>query len=111
MLIVNGTTISMINGDSETISITLLEDGLPITLNPSDVIVMTIKKFATNETVVLQKTFVAADDGSYEIELQPADTINMIGEYVYDIQLTYSDGAVNTLYEPSKFIVNRGVTT
>ena len=69
-----------------------------------DVIELSVKRNIADETPVLHKL---AKDGVFTFS--PADTINLIGMFVYDIQLTTSVGAVYTPIQ-STFLIKRGVT-
>ena len=73
-------------------------------LQEGDVLEFTVKKNTTARDSLIQKT-----GGIFA--LMPDDTSNLkYGSYVYDVQLTLSDGRVETIIEPSEFIVAPEVT-
>lgn len=109
---VSGNTITMINGDSETITVNAIDiDGLPTDLITGDTIYFTMKKSTYDKEPVLQKIITEFSNGEADIEFLPTDTVNLSGGYIYDIQLNRVDGSVTTIVEPSQFIIERGVTT
>ena len=104
---IKGTKISMIRGDSGSITVRCRE--LPFT--EGDTITMTVRE-SVDSPVELQKVVTEFDpDGQAAIAILPEDTSAMaFGDYVYDIQLTRSDGAVTTLVTVSRFTLEEEVT-
>ncbi len=111
-MIVNGTNISMIRGDSEGISVSVENSsGLPEPLLIGDTIYFTVKKSTRTEEKVLQKIITEFQDGVALITLDPVDTKHLqFGTYVYDIQLTRANGSVKTIIPPSTFTILGEVT-
>lgn len=109
---VSGNTITMINGDSETITVNAIDiEGLPAAFMPGDTVYLTIKKSTYDATPIIQKIITEFVDGEAVIEFNPVDTINLSGGYTYDIQLNRANGSVTTIIPPSQLIIERGVTT
>ncbi|MEL7659632.1 hypothetical protein [Acetobacterium wieringae] len=109
---VSGNTITMINGDSETISVSAIDvTGASAAFMPGDTVYFTVKKYTSDTTPTIQKIITEFSDGEAIVELFPEDTIDIPGGYIYDIQLNRADGSVTTIIEPSQFLVERGVTT
>lgn len=111
---VDGNTITMINGDSETITVSCIDiDGLPCDFDSGDTVYFTLKKTNSdiNSIPDLQKTITVFQEGKAIINLIPSDTINLSGGYEYDIEVKRLDGTVTTIIKPSQFIINLGVTT
>jgi len=109
---VRGTNISMIKGDSETITVSC-STGLdePLLLVDGDIIYFTMKENVKTKEKVLQKVITVFNDGKAIIELNPTDTKFLRSKtYVYDIQLTRASGTITTLVTPSDFIISDGVT-
>ena len=82
--------ITMTRGDSGCIVVK--------TFAPGDTVVMTVRKRYKDEIIYLQKTITEfTDEGEAVIAINHDDTDGMtFGTYVYDIQVTFSDGQVIT---------------
>lgn len=107
-MVVNGTDLSMIRGDSESISVKLSGDA---TLSTGDSIDMMVRKKAKSPDVYIKKHVTALTNGEAVINILPEDTKDMpFGEYVYDIQWTASGGVVTTIIEKSVFEIREEVT-
>lgn len=109
---VNGTNISMIRGDSETITVLCKDQyGTLVDLIDGDTVRFTIKENINTEIKTLQKTVTTFPDGIAVITIVPADTKTLkFKEYVYDVQLTRADQSVITIVPPSKFKIEGEVT-
>lgn len=93
-------------GDSAYLELNIRSSNGPYIFQDGDVIALTIKKSVHDENVILQKL---ARDG--ELKIEPSDTKLLdYGEYVYDIQITTSDGDVFTVISPAKFVLKDEVT-
>lgn len=109
---VSGNNISMIRGDSETITVTCkdLTDSI-IPLETGDTIYFTIKDNVNTEVKILQKVITVFTDGIAIIEILPADTKPLkYKDYLYDVQLTRENHTVTTIIKPSKFTIEGEVT-
>ena len=107
---INGTDITTIRGDTESLTITCEdEDGVLRPFEEGDTVAMTIGWPAAK---VLQKTVTAfTDDGAAIITLTHEDTDNILaGDYRYDVQLTTKTGVVKTIIPPSEFVLRGDVT-
>jgi hypothetical protein len=109
---VDGTNMSMIRGDSETITVTCYDtDGIQISLVSGDTIYFTVKESEYETTKILQKVITTFTDGKAIIILDPADTKSIkFKTYKYDIQLTNEDGTVTTIIPVSNFVIKAEVT-
>lgn len=109
---INGTNISMIRGDSETITVQCKDSfGDYILFETGDTIYFTIKENVSTTTKLLQKIITVFIDGAAIIEINPLDTKELkFKEYYYDIQLTRADGSITTIISPSKFRIEGEVT-
>lgn len=108
---VTGTEISMIRGNSESITLALEENGTSIPFESDDTVYFTIKKRLEDTENALQKVITVFDEGSAVIEITPEDTKSLeLGEYIYDIQLTRADGKITTIIPPSLFLIEGEVT-
>lgn len=79
----------------------------PYDVLSSDTLTMTIKDSIRDGEACVQKTIT----GSNSFHILPSDTSDMnFGKYIYDIQLTTSDGDVYTVVEPATFELMEEVT-
>lgn len=97
--------IRITRGDTGQFKIDLMNiDGSTYELKDGDLVQFTVKKSPAETTILIQKTGV-------DIEIEPKDTSNLrYGTYQYDIQVTLADGRVNTVIDPTDFIVTEEVT-
>ncbi|MEI6296281.1 MAG: hypothetical protein WCO84_01365 [bacterium] len=113
MMNIVGTDISMVRGDSETmtISCTNSQTNLPVPFVTGDTVYFTVKEDAKFTQKKLQKIVTAFVDGKAIINITPQDTKNLeFKNYVYDIQLTAYDTTVKTIIPISVFAVEKEVT-
>lgn len=112
-MIIDGTNLSMIRGDSESITVKIREpNGEQIPLVDGDTIYFTMKVNAASEQKILQKIITVFDDGEAVIEIDPSDTKNLpVRSYRYDIQWVTSLGRVSTIVPPAVFTLLQEVTT
>lgn len=108
---VEGTTISLTRGDSLFLQLELKKNGETYYPVSGDVIRFALKHPQMNPN---KTDFVDAvpllvreiPNNTLLFELQPSDTEGLgFGTYVYDIQITYASGAVDTFIANSKFII------
>ena len=111
-MIIHGTNISMIRGDSQNITVSVKDkDGNKVPLTTGDMIYLTVKYNINTEEKVLQKVITQFEDGNANIEITPNDTKDIpFNTYVYDIQLNRVDGTVSTIIPPSNFTIGGEVT-
>lgn len=109
---IQGTNISMIRGDSQSITVSVIDkDGNKVPLTTGDTIYLTVKYNVNTEEKVLQKVITQFEDGNANIEITPDDTKDIpFKTYTYDIQLNRADGTVNTIIPPSNFTIGSEVT-
>lgn len=109
---IQGTNISMIRGDSETIKVSCEDaQGVNVPLEDGDTLYFTVKKSTNTEEKILQKIVSEFTEGVALITIFPKDTRELkIGNYYYDIQLNRANGQVKTIIPPSRFIVKAEVT-
>ena len=100
--------ITLTRGDSASIEVTLTNpDGSAYELQSGDVLMFTVKYNCITEDIIIQKDI----SSNATINILPSDTNTLLyGNYVYDVQLTKANGAVNTVIPPSDFIVDKEVT-
>lgn len=105
---VNGYSLEMTRGDSESITVTC--DNHPF--EPGDIVEMTARKRAgSGERAMYKRVEEFSEDGTAIIAINPEDTAEMsFGTYMYDIQLTFADGTVVTVIKPNSFTLLEEVT-
>ena len=110
-MIINGTDISMIRGDTEQLTVTCqTEDGELRPFVEGDKVTLTVA-FRVGGEVVLQKTAEAFPDGAAVFAFDHEDTNDLQAmAYRYDVQLDLADGTVKTIVPPSRFTLEGDVT-
>ena len=100
--------ITIINGDTGFIH--LVVDNYKLVLG--DVVRFTVKSnIYDNEEVIAKDYTDFLEDGSCIIEFESQDTRDLdAGTYYYDVQVSLSDGRVDTIIGPCKLVINKGVT-
>ena len=110
-MIVQGTNLSMIRGDSESIIVKCQENNIDVPFVDGDIVYLTIKDNVYTETKLLQRVVTDFTDGKAIIYINPEDTKNIkFGRKIYDVQLTRKDGKVSTIVPPSEFNILGEVT-
>ena len=108
MVDVKGTTITITRGDSAVIEVQIIDmNGQQYTPVEGDSIRFAVKKNYTDSEPLLVKNIPIA---TMNLILSPEDTKNLEsgpirGKYKYDIELTRSDGMVDTFIPRADFIV------
>lgn len=106
-MIVRGQNLFMTRGDSESLSVSCTN----YQFGPGDVIEFTVKVDENASSSILYKKVTSFVDGVAYINIDPTDTNTLkFGEYVYDVQLTSKNGAVNTIIRPHTFEIGSEVT-
>lgn len=92
---VTGTTITLTKGDTFKAVVTMQKSyGVEYIPVAGDVVRFALKKNYSDQQVLITKTI---PHGTMLLQLNPADTAELsAGEYVYDIQITYENGDVDT---------------
>lgn len=102
MVKISGTTITMTRGDTLRVTLTLKdEEGNVYTPEEGDCIRFAMKKTYTDEEPLITKII---PNDTLELVLNPSDTKNLPqpSSYVYDMELTYADGDVDTFIDKAK---------
>lgn len=109
---INGTSISMIRGDTETINVSCKDtSGASVPFESGDTIYLTIKTNPREIEKILQKVATEFTDGAAIITFDHDDTKQLkIGTYYYDVQLNRANGTVKTIIPPSNFCIDPEVT-
>ncbi len=108
MIDIKGTQIKMTRGDTLRLTVTMVDsEGTEYIPVEGDVIRFAAKKnYIDQETVILK----VIPNDTLQLELQPSDTKNLpFGTYVYDIEITFADGVVDTFIANAKLILTEEV--
>ena len=108
----------MINIDSESKNMTIIrKDTASFTLSLNnyklqngDKVIFTLASSLESPKPLLQKEINKFNDGAAEIFLSTDDTNIEVGKYFYDIHVELSNGQVDTVIGPARFVVEGGVT-
>ena len=108
---ITGTKIEMTRGDTLRVTVGMTINGQPYTPVTGDVVRFAVKnkrmtagnkEYYDTEPILLKNIPIA----TMILELFPNDTKEFdFGEYVYDIQITFADGTVDTFITTSPFIL------
>ena len=96
-----GTTIIMTRGDTLKVTINLLkDDGTPYVPQTGDIIRFAAKENYSDDSTVINKVI---PNDTMLLQLDPSDTKRLaFGDYVYDVQITFANGDVDTFIEKAK---------
>ena len=98
---IDGTTITLTRGDSFYCQLSLTRGGKTYTPDPSDTIRFALKKDYFDTEALITKTI---PNDTLVLSLLPADTKTLaFGTYVYDIEITFADGDVDTFINEAIF--------
>ena len=102
MLKIDGTTIKLTRGDSMYTEVAMIKsDGTPYEPQVGDVIRFGLKKSAKDTECLIQKV-ISNDD--LILHLEPNDTKPFaFGKYVYDVEITFANGDVDTFINNQPF--------
>ena len=106
---IDGTSITMTRGDTMKAAITLTKDGEPYEPAAGDSIRFALKHTTLNanktdyaDTTPLILKQIPTD--TMELTLDPEDTKGLaFGSYIYDIEVTFADGSVDTVIPTAGF--------
>lgn len=96
MVTINGKRIVMTKGDSATIEFVLYDGNEIYEPSEGDTMRFAMKRFYSDATPLISKQI---DMETMTLQLEPQDTANLDARcsYVYDVQVTFSDGTVDTV--------------
>lgn len=108
MYSINGTTISLTRGDTLLVQVGMMRDSEPYTPVEGDSVRFALKSGlnSTGKEMKESTPLILKDIpiGTMILRLEPEDTKALsFGDYVYDIEITFSNGVVDTFIANSKF--------
>ena len=108
---ISGTSITLTRGDTLRVLINIFKDGQPYIPEQGDSVRFALKRNIMNskrteykdiEPLILKNIPI----DTMLLELEPQDTKPFdFGNYVYDIQITFEDGTVDTFITEASFIL------
>lgn len=104
----NTLTISMTRGDTFNATVAIYtSNGTPYTPEEGDVVRFAAKTdYSDSEPVILK----VIPNDTLQLHLDPADTKELeFGKYVYDIELTYANGDVDTFIAKKSLVLTEEV--
>lgn len=97
-------------GDTPRKTVTLMVNGIKQNLVTGDKVTLTVKRLATDTTAVLTKEITSFVDGSAEISLAKADTVDLDARsYRYDLVITLATGEEYSVIKDSELRLIRKV--
>jgi len=105
--------LSIVRGTSNVFGLVVTDaDGDPFIIESGQVLVFGVKKRPKDEDRVLIKTIThSVDDGTYYLELTPADTADLEpGKYFYDVGLQHGANVFFNVIEASVFEIKPNIT-
>jgi hypothetical protein len=104
---INGNNISLTRGDTLILQINITQDGRNYIPGEGDKVRFAMKKSIGDADALILKDI---PTDNLILQLDPEDTKNLaFGAYKYDIELTTSDGAVDTFIGPATFTLTEEV--
>lgn len=104
MLTISNNQIRLTRGDTAVLHVDIINDDTPYELQPEDDVTFTMRRTTTDPDILIQKH-------GNPIIIEPVDTKDLkFGNYVYDIQVTFSTGIVDTIVPPTSFTITEEVT-
>lgn len=102
---INGNSITLTRGDSFYTTVTMKnkETGESYTPQEGDVIRFGLKQNIKDTSCLIEKTI---PNDTLMLHLEPGDTANLpFGKYVYDMELTFANGDVDTFINNESFVL------
>ena len=105
---IDGTTITMTRGDTLNLKFNLSKNGESYVPSNGDSIRFAMKKNIKDEECIILKDIPIF---STTLRLDPEDTKSLPqpSKYVYDVQITFADGTVNTFIDKATFKITEEV--
>ena len=105
---INGKKITLTKGDTLKATVSIVDStGQAYTPQTGDVIRFAMKRDYTDESVLVTKTI---PNDTLLLTLASADTHSLeAGDYVYDIQITYANGDVDTFIDRGTMVLTEEV--
>ena len=103
MFTIDGTTIRLTRGDTFNAQVDIYQGTEPYALQSGDVVRFVAKRCYAEPHPLIEKII---PHSTLILHLAPADTKPLTpGRYVYDIELTFADGNVDTFINGGEFVL------
>ena len=103
MYTIDGTTIRLTKGDTFNAQVTIYDGTTPYEMQPNDRLRFVCKHCFADPRPLIEKQI---PNATLILHLAPADTKPLKpGRYVYDIELTFADGNVDTFINGGEFVL------
>ena len=108
MLKIDGTTITLTRGDSLAVKLDIYDfEGNTYTPSSGDIIRFAMKKSYSDSECLISKVI---PNDTMMLSLAPSNTKDLaFGSYVYDIEITFGSGAVDTFIDKATFRISEEV--
>lgn len=109
MFVINGNRVTLTRGNTfeAVVGMTNRETGEAYVPQEGDVVRFGMKKNAKDKTCVIEKVI---PNDTLALYIAPSETQGLpVGNYVYDLELTYADGNVDTFVNEAPFILAQDV--
>lgn len=107
MFSVDNNEMKLTRGDTIKFKVDIFyENGSPYIVRDGDTVTFSVKRNLKDSDYALQKVVNAGE----LISIEPEETSNLSGRYLYDVQLNTSLGEVFTIVSPSQLYVLEDVT-
>lgn len=108
MLHISGSEIRLTRGDTAYLSVEITSQyGAIYQMEPEDILILSVKRFASAQGYALQKQI----RGAARFHIEPKDTASLaLGVYKYDVELRKANGDVHTVIPSSNFELTEEVT-
>lgn len=104
---INGTSIELTRGDSLSLKVNITKDGEEYIPEEGDSVRFALKKLITDDECLILKDI---PTDTMVLHLTPEDTKDLAyGSYIYDMQITFANGDVDTFITKSKFKITEEV--
>lgn len=101
---INGNNITLTRGDTLEVKVALYRNGAEYTPDAGDVIRFAMKENYEQAQPLLNITI---PNDTLILHIRPQDTKNLaFGAYVYDVEITMTDGTVDTFIAEASFIIS-----
>lgn len=108
------TNLTVQRGTTNAINIVIYnDDGTIYSLETGDKLIFGVKKSLSDTDYIIKKvsTSDSKDGDGYNITLEPADTQNLLGNYLYEVALQTASGEYYIVIDCSNFVVTNTLTS
>ena len=105
------TNLTVQRGTTNAINIVIYnDDGTIYSLETGDKLIFGVKKSLSATDYIIKKVSTSDSKDGYNIKLEPADTQNLLGNYLYEVALQTASGEYYIVIDCSEFVVTNTLT-